>query len=431
MHLKNLLTHTISQNAFANIVRTVLQIAIGFGGNYYIVRAISPEKLGIWALVFTFASFLNLADFGVSTALIRFIANDEKKRHEYFWTTVGFYTVVGLIGSVLLLTLQWLFAPYFFKDTSPDILFTLAVLAGAYLALLASTITNVFNGLQMMKSSGSIEVLKSFVFYVTILVLLPRLDLFAFSTGLIVSNLLAIVLGYTLLIFKIPLPFSWPDWKVFKQLFVFGGKSYGIQIVNQIKGAYLKILTSRLFMIEYVAFVDLAQRVCGYFRQFLLSAILPLLPAASSYHAKKETQKITKLYQLSLLALVGFGGLSTLVFYVLSPYVISLWLGPEYSPVIRASQLLSFAVFLNLLAGPGFSILQGIGKQKPLLITAVFGLVSFLLLTTLFALPYGFNGIFVGNIAGELVATFVFLFWIWKKKPMVSIVDKHVSTATV
>lgn len=400
------------------MVRTVLQIGIGFGGNYFIVRAISPEKLGIWALVFTFASFLNLADFGISTALIRYIANNEKNRYKYFWTTISAYAVIGFLGLIVLLIAQWFFASYFFKDVTPDFLFIITVLVGAYLALLGSTVTNTFNGLQMMRSASIIEVLKSFLFYLFVLLTLPSLDLFAFSVGLIVSNLMAVVAGYGLLLFKIPLPFAYPDRKIFRQLFSFGSKSFGIQIVNQLKGSYLKILTSRLFAIEFVAFVDLTQRIAGYFRQFLLSAILPLLPAASAYHAKKQTQKIYRLYRFSLLALTGLGGITTIAFIIFSPFIISLWLGPEYTPVIRASQIISVAVFLNLLAGPGFSILQGIGKQKPLLVTSVFGLIAFLVFTTIFAILYGFNGIFVGNIFAELALAFGFLVWIWKTKPM-------------
>jgi len=431
MEVKRLLTHRVSQNAFASMVRTVLQIVIGFVGNYFVVRFVSPENLGIWALTFTFASFLNLADMGVSTALIRFIANKEKKRSQYFWTTIYFYLLTGLIGGLILLVLQKLFGSYFFKEVTPDLLFILLSLLGAYGALLSSTVTNAFNGLQLMHYAGSLEVLKSFSYYTITLLALPSLGIYSFALALIASNLLAFTIGWGLLTKHIQLPFMWPDLATAKELFTFGSKSYGIQIINQLKGAYLKLLTSRLFAIEYVAFVDLTQKIAGYFRQFLLSIVVPLMPAASEYHAKKQTEKIKRLYWTSLGALFGVGTAMTVSFIVAAPFIISLWLGPEYSPVVAASQLISVAVLFNLLTGPGFSILQAIDKQKPLLFTSFIGLITFAVLTSVFALSIGFNGIFVGNIVAEFVVGSGFLWWIWSSKPMTSTYGKAFLSANL
>jgi O-antigen/teichoic acid export membrane protein len=383
--LRTLFGHTISQNVIANAIRTFLQIVIAFVGNYFLVRIATKEELGIWALVFVFANFLNLADLGVSTALIRYIANDEKKRPDYFWTVIWFYSFVGIVGIGILFIVKSIFGEIFFKDINPSITFLLLTIIGTYFSLLCSVVTNTFNGLQMMKRSSLVEVCKSFVHYFFILSLFSKIGVLAFGVGFLMSNVLSLLLGIFLLFSVNPLPFKFFKIETFKHLFVFGSKSFGIQLINQIKGAWLKLLTSNLFTIEHVAYVDLTEKIIGYFRQMLLSVILPLMPAASSYHAKNQTDKLRKLYKTSLQAILGFGVIATGVFIATVPTFIKFWLGLGFEPVVFASQLISLAVFFNLVTGPGYSVLQGIGRQKPLLINAVFGLISFLVFTSLFA----------------------------------------------
>jgi len=154
----------------------------------------------------------------------------------------------------------------------------------------------------------------------------------------------------------------------------------------------------------------------GYFRQLLLSIILPLLPAAASLHAKKETTKLQKLYRVSLPILLIVGLSACLGFVILIPSFIRFWLGAGYEPVILACQIICWAVFFNLLTGPGVYILQAMNRQKPVLIMSTAALILFCTFTYIAARINGFNSIFIANVAAEAIVTFSFLIWIKKKK---------------
>lgn len=408
---KKYLNHRISQNALANFIRSFLQILIAFIGNYFIVRIISKEEIGLWALVFAFVTFLNLVDMGVSQALIRYVANDEKNLKKYFWTTMQFYSVVGLLGGVLLLAVGQIFAKNIFSSNIPGLNFLLITILGTYLSLLGTVFTNTFNGLQLMKKSAFIEVIKSLSHYILVLCFYKKVGILAFSLGILGSGILACLLGFILLRRKIDISFEKFDKSIFSKMWKFGLKIFGVQIINQIKGAWLPFMVSSYFGIVWVAYTDYVTRIIGYFRQLLLSLILPILPAAAAIQAKKETDKLRKLYTVSLWILMGFGLIVSIGFVVLIPYFIRFWLGAGYEPVILASQIICWAVLFNLLTGPGVYILQGINKQKPILLLSFTSMVLFLVFTLAGARVGGYNAIFIGNVLAEVIVGIVFLWW--------------------
>lgn len=415
-NLKSIFSHKISQNALANFIRTSLQIIVAFVGNYIIVRTASKQDIGLWALVFAFSAFLNLIDLGISQALIRFTANDEKNTHHYFWTTFQFYLFSGFLVSIFMYVFSQIFGHFYFKNIFPKSNLILITILGFYLSLLGSAFTNVLNGKQMMIKSSVIEVAKCFIYYFFILYYLPQLGVLAFAVATFLSNFLSLIISYFIIRSSISLPFVKFNLIIFKKLFSFGIKTFGVALINQLKGAWLPFLVQSLFGLTYVAYTDYLTRIMGYFRQLLLSSVLPLLPAAAALHAKNEKSKLKKLYRLSLplLFLIGFFACLALVF--ITPIVINLWLGSDYQPVIIITQILCWAVFFNLLTGPAVYILQAMNRQKPVLIMSFSAMILFFIFTYLGAKIYGFNTLFIGNVVAETIASVYFIFWFSKSE---------------
>ena len=416
INFKYIFSHRISQNAIANFVRTILQIIIAFVCNYIIVRLATKQEIGLWALVFTFSTFLNLIDLGISQALIRYIANDETNTHKYFWVSFIFYLISGTIAIVFLFIIYLLFGHLFFKDVSPSAIFIIITLIGTHLSLLTSAFTNILNGKQLMIKSSTIEVFKSIAYYGIILTLFPQIGVISFAYATLGSSLFCLIISYFTVKKSTAIPYFSFDLAVFKKLFNFGIKTFGLAIINQLKGAWLPFLIQSMFGISYVAYTDFLTRIMGYFRQLLLSTVLPLLPAASALHAKNEKTKLKKLYRLSLPLLFIIGIIACLGLTLTIPYVVNFWLGPDYQPVIIISQILCWAVFFNLLSGPAVYILQAMNNQKPVLIFAFVTMLLFFAFTFIGGKFYGFNALFIGNVIAETIAVIYFLAWFKRKK---------------
>ena len=64
----------IAKNSISNVIRVVLLTPIYFLLIPYIISKIGIEGYGIWALIGIFGSYRVFADFGMTTSLIKFIA---------------------------------------------------------------------------------------------------------------------------------------------------------------------------------------------------------------------------------------------------------------------------------------------------------------------------------------------------------------------
>lgn len=409
----NLLSHTVSQNALANAFRTIAQVIIVVIGNYLIVRRISPVDYGLVILVTTYASFINLADIGISTALIRSIAQYGKDRNVFFWTAALFYGCIGGTITIALFALYLILPTVFFQSYSPSLYLVSLILLGSLLSLLLSVLTNTLNGLQLMKRSSLVEVVKSLSFYILTLTLLPSTGLLAFGYSTVFSNLIVMALAWWLLTQRASIEWQRPQWSIVKTFFNFGGQTYVITVVSQLKFSGIKILASWFYPLSYVTFLELALRISSYVRQFLSSLTIPLLPAAALLQAQKKRRSLRTLIQTSLgfisaTSVVGGGGL-----IIFMPWIIGWWLGPEYETVVSLSRWAIVAVIANMIAAPVFTVLHGLGEMKPLMITAALALIGYLVF------PYGLawlqipDGLIMGHALAEGVASVGFLGWVW------------------
>ncbi len=411
-----LLTNHISQNAIANAIRTVLQVIIGFIGSYILVRSVSAAEFGAWALSLTFASFLGLVDLGIATAMIKYTAANPNNSNKIFWTSSYYYAISGFIAGFVIAILQYSMKHRLYRGYDPTFPFLLITVAGTYIGWLAANFNNILNGLQMMKRTSFIEVVKSLLFYICIIPLIPSLGLLAFPIGFLMSNLIGLGISFAMVRGKANLQYSPFDLATFKMLLSFGLKSYGMHLTALFKMSFIKIVTSQLFNLQYVAYVEMSQKIGSYIRQMYASVNSPLLPAASTYQAKGDTAKIRKMFMYSQSIITSIGILGTITYIVLAPFLVTAWLGTSYQAVITISVLECLSIFANMLLVPSFTIYQGMGRFKPILATFGITIICMLVLVPLGGYIGGFTGMYYGFILAEIIPTTAFFVWFIKKK---------------
>jgi len=416
MIFRKLISQTVSQNAIANAIRTIFQVFIGFFGSFILIRSVSSVEFGAWALTLTFASFLGLVDFGIATAIIKYTASETNNVNKIFWTAMFYYGVVGFLAGIVIILIQYLLKSNLYHGYSPSLIFMATAVAGTYIGWLAANFNNILNGMQMMKRTSALEVIKSALFYICIIPLIPYLHLYAFPFGFLLSNSLGLILSYLMIKDKADLSFHPFDKNIFNKLIKYGLKSYGMHLTALFKMSFIKIVASQLFNLQYVAYVEMSQKIGSYIRQMYSSINSPLLPAASAWHASGDRQKIRKLFWYSQLIFSILGIVGTLAFIPMAPFLITAWLGGAYSAVIPIAIMECISIFGNMLLGPIFTIYQGMAKFKPIIIT--FGITVILML---FLLPvlghiYGFHGLYYGFIAAEYIPMLIFFIWFLRKK---------------
>jgi len=416
LHLNSLLKTTVSQNAIANAIRTFLQVTIGFFGSYVLIRSVTSQEFGAWALTLTFASFLGLVDFGIATAIIKYTAANHNNTAKIFWTANYYYSIMGLAAGLIIILIQYLMRDTLFRGYTPSLIFIATAVAGTYIGWLAANCNNILNGLQLMKRTSFLEVVKSVLFYFCIIPLIPRFGLYAFPLGFLLSNILGYGLSIIMIKGKADLSYKAFDIDTFKTLIKYGIKSYGMHLTALFKMSFIKIVTSQLFNLQYVAYVEMSQKIGSYIRQIYSSISLPLLPASSSYQASGDRKKIRQLFWYSQTIFACIGVISTALFIPLAPFLVKSWLGSSYNAVIPIAILESISIFFNMFLVAAFTIYQGLGRFKPILSTFAIEVVLMLFLLPIFALLLGFHGMYYGFILVELISTLIFFSWFIKNK---------------
>jgi O-antigen/teichoic acid export membrane protein len=97
---------------------------------------------------------------------------------------------------------------------------------------------------------------------------------------------------------------------------------------------------------------------------------------------------------LTLLVLVPFAA----VVFVLSPALLTHWVGPEYAAGAEIAMMLTIAAVASTSLWPAVTILQGIGRHRPLAWMALASGLSNLALSLLLVQPFGIRGVALGTL---------------------------------
>ena len=146
----------VTKNAFANLMRGGASSVVALALPHYLVRALDHDRFAAWALMLQIAAYANYLDFGLQTAVARYVAQaierrDIAKRDNLINTALNLLSIAGLIAFVVLLLLV-LFLRHLFRQI-PHALATevqiglLIMAASAAIGLVLSAFTGVLVGL--------------------------------------------------------------------------------------------------------------------------------------------------------------------------------------------------------------------------------------------------------------------------------------------
>jgi O-antigen/teichoic acid export membrane protein len=152
----NRLRSTVIKNSLANMVRGGASAIVALVLPHFLTRALDHDRFAAWALMLQIAAYANYLDFGLQTAVARFLAQaierrDEEQRDQLISTTFAMLCV-GALVSALAIGAVVFFLPNLFHQ-APSSLFGelragIVVLAiSAALLLPLSTFTGVLVGL--------------------------------------------------------------------------------------------------------------------------------------------------------------------------------------------------------------------------------------------------------------------------------------------
>lgn len=419
--LKQDVSTKISVNTFFNIFGSAWRIILLLILTPFILKHIGPVKFGIWSIVNVLTGYLGLFDFGVGESFVKHIAEfyqkkDFSKLNEVIVT--GF--VICSMVSVIILCVSipaldiiikiFKIPSEFAKEAK--FVFSFCILIFSIINAL-SIFRCVQTGVQRMDITNKLSVFFSIPLALgTIYALKNGYGL----SGLVINEILFTILSRICdlviafrLIPQFKFKISFFSRKMMNVLLKFGLQMQVTKIACLVHFQTDKFLLAYFLNIQSVAFYEIASNLAFKLRAAPSLFLSAIFPAVSGLSHITNRELLIKIYTRSMkyLALLGLPICFAAVLFA-NPFI-DLWLGPGYQKAALSFKILIIGYFFNLLTGPGFIILNGVGKPEVGLRSSLFAAIVNLLASIVLIIQIGFIGAAIGTTISLIIAAIYFL----------------------
>ena len=414
----------ILKNATANLGRGGVAAIVALLLPPVLLRHMAPENYAVWVLVLQVAAYMGYLDFGLQTAVGRYISlanekRDKELRDGIFSTAFAGLALAAVLG-ILLIMVAVIASHRIFPEVPGSLLEPMRIAlmivgVSVALGLPASAWNGIFVGLQRYEipaiSTGGGKLLSAFGLIVAAI---AGRSLVLMACVVAATNLLSYVAQFVMLRRVAP------DVR-------FRGNLITTPMVRELFG-YCLSLTVWSFSMLLVNGFDLI--MVGRFQfdavtPYAVSATLitflagvqnaifaVIMPHAAALHARQDSQglgelliKATKLGVLLLL----LTGLPLIVF---ASTIIKMWIGAQFA--LAGGSILAILVTANMVrlsGAPYASILIGTGQQRLVIVSPIMEGVTNLIASVLLGLKYGAIGVAWGTLIGALVGLIANVFY--------------------
>ncbi len=398
-----------SQPFYAQIaIKTSLAIFLGavlsglaaYGTRMVLTRALSVTEYGLFYGVFSFVSFFLLfRDFGLPTAIIKYVADfHAKKKYHELKTAIVSVTLVQFASSVIIAVVLFVFADLiaisYFKELKAALLLKLFVIY-IFTSLFAILLKAILMGFRS-KFFPFFELFKNTTNLLFLLIAAPLsfgvlLPLF----GQIVSWIIMIVICIYILLKH---HFRFSDYHLTnlktstKLMFAFGLPvmlaSIGYQVIGQIDTLFLVYLRT-LDEVGIYNTVLPASLVFLLFGKSVADIIFPLFAEMWAKHEHPKIQQgINEVYKYGFI----FSAPVLLLFFVYARLFLELSFGLVYGMGAQAFQILLVGILFYIMVMINNHILAAIGKPEITTKIVLGSAVLNILLNSIFIPPFGMGG---------------------------------------
>lgn len=384
-----------------NVVSAGAQVVV-VGAVYFflyrfLVKTLGVELLGVWSVVMATSSIVNLANFGVSTAVTRFISlytreGKQDRINKLIFTCAGFiFLFFGVISLATLLFGRYLLSFVIDKDYIER---AVAVLPYSILCLIINAVAGVYlsaiDGLQKNYIRSLIFTVGAFLFLLLTLILMKGRGLEGVvisqvyqSLFVLIASLVAVRVytGYNLL------KWQWSN-SIFKEIFSYGFKFQVISLAALFNEPVTKMLLAKFGGLQLSGYYEMASRLLMQLRGIVVNANQSLLPVLS----RRETdssEDVNPIYKTSIIIIVIVALYIMGAPVVLNGFISLVWIGAPVAAFNQIMTLLAVSVFVNLLSTPAYFGCLAQGKLRSVILAqCLIAVINFLV------------GIFLGKFFG-------------------------------
>jgi O-antigen/teichoic acid export membrane protein len=409
-------TRVIVKNAVANLARGGAAGVVALFLPAVLARHMTQLEYAVWVLVLQIAAYSVYLDFGLQTAIGRYVAfanekRDPELRNGIFSTALVALSAACAIGIVLVMAMaasaSWLF-PQIPHQALPQMRWALAVLGTSVaLGLPSSAWTGVFTGLQRNEIPAIVTGVAKIVSAAAVAAAALRgYSIVAMAAILAAFNLLSYAVLFATAAKAAPevrFERSLVRWSNAKEL---GKYCYSLTIwaFGMLLVTGLDLVLVGRFQVSALPPYAMAASLVMFVSGAQFSVFNAMMPRAAVVHAQQDPVALGRMTlsstQIGVLLLI-FMGMPLLLF---ADPLMTVWVGRQYA--LSAHGLLLVLVIANMvrLVGAPYSVvLIGAGQQRLVTISPLFEGFSNLAASIILGMKFGAIGVAWGTFIGAVV----------------------------
>ncbi|MFH1662251.1 MAG: oligosaccharide flippase family protein [Candidatus Falkowbacteria bacterium] len=425
----------VFKNAIMSVIQIVTISIVFFVLYRFLLKVVGVEQIGIWSLVIATTSITQIANFGLSASIVKFVAKyiaKEEEQNALIIIQTAAVSIAFFVSIILLISypiLKWVLS---FVIPSEFLALSFSLLPFMVVSFWIMSITSIFHagldGCQRFDLRSSIIMGTSVFDLILAFILAPTFGLLGLAFARLIQNFIVLFASWFLLrrqFLSAPIiPCRW-DKKIFKEIVNYG---INFQIMSVAVLSYdfiTKALLSRFGGLFMVGYYEMASKMIQQLRMVIISAAQVLVPVVAELK-ERVPKEINNLY-LTLYQIIFYLSLPLYsLIIIFSPSISELWIGHYEKIFIIFTIILSLGWFLNMLAVPAYFINLGIGDLKWVTIGYLLMVFLSVFLGFIFGAFYGGTGVVIAISLSLFLSSSViyFAYHVKNKIPLIKLLPK-------
>lgn len=402
----------------------------------YLLVTLGIELLGVWSLIIASTSLALIANFGISTSIIKFVAtyhtrNDFESLKKLIFTASVFIIVAYSIISIIILIAGTYILPHFIEAQYLPI--ALEILPFSLISLvinaLGGVISSCLDGIQKNYIKSYIVSFTSILLFALSVVLTPKFGLKGLIFAQIVQAAVVLLASIYFLskYIKRIFTFQW-NWskRLFKEIIDYGLKMQALSFMQMSFEPITKAFLSKYGGLAMVGYYEMASRLVTQLRGLIVSANQVIIPVVAE--AKETNEDYVKTLYIKTFSIVLLFDIVLITGIIISvPIVSFFWIGEIVPFFLFAVVLNSIVAFVNICSNPAYFSYLGEGKLNWLIYSYLAISIINPFLGYILGVNFGGYGVILGWNVAFLIGSLLVLFsyQIENKIPWKSLLSKN------
>jgi O-antigen/teichoic acid export membrane protein len=352
-----------------------LQVGVAFYLMPLVISSLGEQLYGIWRLIAAFVGYYGLLDFGISTAVMRFISRSigEDNRTEIKLYASSAFWILSAIGFLIIAItiVVYYFGFLIIKSYEEARLFSISTLIlgfGIGISFPFRLFVGVLNANLRFDLARYIEICETILRTALIIVLLKKgYGIFGLAFAG-VSSLLFRYFVQTMVAFKIEpdlkINFRWIRVKKLKEMGEYGFFNLIQSLAELFRSRIDPFVVAAFINVKTVAFYGVGLTLIGYMTQFLHGALGSLFPLFSEKDGASDLDAIAdSLEFLTRITTIISTFLGTVIILYAKHFLIR-WLGPQFASTYLYVVILALPFVFSFGFLPCAFVLNTTGKHR-------------------------------------------------------------------